>query len=119
MSSLSYFPINIEVTKRLIFYHIIYLYKLFTTDRLLDFLLDSLKEKRVSLHSIASSLALQAGIPKEDIVTLGNRASSTTFENHHRCEYFFCLASPTHLLLLILIRLKMSFLMLQNQNQQL
>lgn len=47
----------------------------------------STEEKRVSLRYIASSLALQLGIPKDDIVTKGNRASSTTFENHYRREH--------------------------------
>ncbi|KAG2192103.1 hypothetical protein INT47_005717 [Mucor saturninus] len=47
----------------------------------------STTEKRVSLRSVASSLALQSGIPKEDIVTMGNWASSTTFENHYRREH--------------------------------
>ncbi|KAI9018760.1 hypothetical protein CLU79DRAFT_705420 [Phycomyces nitens] len=47
----------------------------------------STSEPRVSLRSIASSLALQSGIPKEDIVTMGNWASSTTFENHYRREH--------------------------------
>ncbi|KAI7873164.1 uncharacterized protein EV154DRAFT_570337 [Mucor mucedo] len=46
----------------------------------------STKEKRVSVRSVASSLALQSGIPKEDIVTMGNWASSSTFENHYRRE---------------------------------
>ncbi|KAG2214757.1 hypothetical protein INT45_001353 [Circinella minor] len=47
----------------------------------------STDEKRVSLRSIASSLALQSGIPKDDIVTMGNWASSSTFENHYRREH--------------------------------
>lgn len=47
----------------------------------------STSEKRVSLRSIASSLALQSGIPKEDIITMGNWASSSTFENHYRREH--------------------------------
>ncbi|KAI9469121.1 MAG: hypothetical protein EXX96DRAFT_492231, partial [Benjaminiella poitrasii] len=33
------------------------------------------------------SLALRAGIPKDDIVTMDNWASSTTFENFHRREH--------------------------------
>ncbi|KAI7888889.1 uncharacterized protein EV154DRAFT_483659 [Mucor mucedo] len=33
---------------------------------------ESMKEKRVSVQSVASSLALQSGIPKEDRVTMGN-----------------------------------------------
>ncbi|KAG1456001.1 hypothetical protein G6F46_007803 [Rhizopus delemar] len=52
--------------------------------RLLRF---STTESRVSLRSIASSLALQAGIPKEDIVTMGNWSSSQTFEHHYRREH--------------------------------
>jgi hypothetical protein len=47
----------------------------------------SIDEKRVSLRSIASSLALQSGIHKDDIVTMGNWASSTTFENYYRREH--------------------------------
>ncbi|KAG2228546.1 hypothetical protein INT48_000313 [Thamnidium elegans] len=47
----------------------------------------STSENRVSIRSIVSSLALQVGIPKEDIVTLGNWTSSTTFENHYRREH--------------------------------
>ncbi|KAI8880158.1 hypothetical protein K501DRAFT_141891, partial [Backusella circina FSU 941] len=44
-------------------------------------------EPRVSLRSIASSLALAAGIPKEDVVTMGNWSNSQTFENHYRREH--------------------------------
>ncbi|KAG2190858.1 hypothetical protein INT47_001454, partial [Mucor saturninus] len=47
----------------------------------------STDEKRVSLRSIASSLVLQSGIPKDDIVTMGNWASSSTFENHYHREH--------------------------------
>ncbi|KAI9338902.1 hypothetical protein BD770DRAFT_306759, partial [Pilaira anomala] len=47
----------------------------------------STTEHRVSIRSIASSLALQVGIPKDDIVTLGNWASSLTFEQHYRREH--------------------------------
>ncbi|KAI9271649.1 hypothetical protein BDA99DRAFT_594773, partial [Phascolomyces articulosus] len=47
----------------------------------------STDEKRVSLRSIASSLALQSDIPREDIVTMGNWASSATFENHYHREH--------------------------------
>jgi hypothetical protein len=32
-------------------------------------------------------LALESGIPKEDIITMGNWVSSTTFENHYRREH--------------------------------
>ncbi|KAI8058853.1 hypothetical protein BDF21DRAFT_430126 [Thamnidium elegans] len=47
----------------------------------------STMEQRVSLRSIASSLALQSGIPKDDIVTIGNWSSSTIFEQHYRREH--------------------------------
>jgi hypothetical protein len=47
----------------------------------------STDEKGVSIRSIASSLALKSGIPKEDIITLGNWVSSSTFENHYRREH--------------------------------
>ncbi|KAG2234670.1 hypothetical protein INT48_005822 [Thamnidium elegans] len=47
----------------------------------------STMEQRVSLRSIASSLALQSGIPKDDIVTMGNWSSSTIFEQHYRREH--------------------------------
>ncbi|KAI8048741.1 uncharacterized protein B0P05DRAFT_480809, partial [Gilbertella persicaria] len=40
-------------------------------------------EPRLSLRS----LALQSGIPKENIVTMGNWSSSTIFEYHHRKEH--------------------------------
>ncbi|KAI9483323.1 MAG: hypothetical protein EXX96DRAFT_476876, partial [Benjaminiella poitrasii] len=40
-----------------------------------------------SIRFIASSLDLHAGIPKDDIVTMGNWASSTTFENFYRREH--------------------------------
>ncbi|OAD80531.1 hypothetical protein PHYBLDRAFT_138093 [Phycomyces blakesleeanus NRRL 1555(-)] len=42
----------------------------------------STSEPRVSLRSIASSLALQSDIPKADIVTMGHLTWSTTFEKH-------------------------------------
>ncbi|KAI8878749.1 hypothetical protein K501DRAFT_158420, partial [Backusella circina FSU 941] len=47
----------------------------------------STSESRVSIRSLASSLALQAGIPKNDIVTMGNWSNSTTFENHYCREH--------------------------------
>ncbi|KAI8875124.1 hypothetical protein K501DRAFT_280672 [Backusella circina FSU 941] len=47
-------------------------------------ILISTQESRATLRSIVSSLALQSGIPKDDIVNLGNWDSSTTFENHYR-----------------------------------
>ncbi|RCH96867.1 hypothetical protein CU097_013479 [Rhizopus azygosporus] len=47
----------------------------------------STTEPCVSLRPIASSLALKARIPKDDIVTMGNWPSSTGFENHYRREH--------------------------------
>ncbi|ORE00805.1 hypothetical protein BCV72DRAFT_218471, partial [Rhizopus microsporus var. microsporus] len=47
----------------------------------------STNEPRVNLRSLASSLALRAGIPVEDIVTLGNWSSSDVFHNHYRREH--------------------------------
>ncbi|KAI7898081.1 uncharacterized protein BX663DRAFT_546695 [Cokeromyces recurvatus] len=47
----------------------------------------STSEPRVSLRSIASSLALASGIPKDDVVTMGNWSNSSTFENHYRREH--------------------------------
>jgi hypothetical protein len=47
----------------------------------------STNEKRVSLRSIASSLALQSGILKDDVATMGNWAPSKTFEDHCRREH--------------------------------
>ncbi|CEG74253.1 hypothetical protein RMATCC62417_09492 [Rhizopus microsporus] len=47
----------------------------------------STTEPCVSLQSIASSLALKARIPKDDIVTMGNWPSSAIFENHYRREH--------------------------------
>ncbi|ORE11959.1 hypothetical protein BCV72DRAFT_192221, partial [Rhizopus microsporus var. microsporus] len=47
----------------------------------------SITEPRVSLRPIASSLALKTGIPKDDIVTMGNWPSSAVFENHYRREH--------------------------------
>jgi hypothetical protein len=44
----------------------------------------STPETNVSVRSVAASLALQRGVPLEDIITLGNWSSSTTFENHYR-----------------------------------
>ncbi|EIE78258.1 hypothetical protein RO3G_02962 [Rhizopus delemar RA 99-880] len=52
--------------------------------RLLRF---STSEPRVTLRSIASSFALQAGIPLDDVVTMGNWTSSKTFESHYRREH--------------------------------
>ncbi|RCH90285.1 hypothetical protein CU097_011345 [Rhizopus azygosporus] len=45
------------------------------------------KKPCVSLRSIASSLALKAGIPKDDTVTMGNWFPSAVFENHYRREH--------------------------------
>ncbi|KAG1393181.1 hypothetical protein G6F60_011647 [Rhizopus arrhizus] len=47
----------------------------------------STSEPRVNIRSIASSLALASGIPKEDVITIGNWANSETFENHYRREH--------------------------------
>ncbi|KAG2221841.1 hypothetical protein INT45_003555 [Circinella minor] len=47
----------------------------------------STSEPMVSLRSIASSLALASGVPKEDVVTMGNWSNSLTFENHYRREH--------------------------------
>jgi hypothetical protein len=56
----------------------------------------STDEKRVSLRSTASTLALQSDIPEEDVVTMTNWASSTTFENHFTAENIYQhLISPT------------------------
>ncbi|OBZ82413.1 hypothetical protein A0J61_09540 [Choanephora cucurbitarum] len=41
---------------------------------------------RVSVRSLASSLALCAGIPKEDIVIMGNYSGFQVFKNHYRRE---------------------------------
>ncbi|KAG2224150.1 hypothetical protein INT45_000165 [Circinella minor] len=47
----------------------------------------STSKPRVSLRCIASSLALASGVPKEDVVTMGNWSNSLTFENHYRREH--------------------------------
>ncbi|KAG1617878.1 hypothetical protein G6F44_013031 [Rhizopus delemar] len=47
----------------------------------------STSETRISIRLIASSLALSSGIPKEDVVTMGNWTNSSTFENHYRREH--------------------------------
>lgn len=44
-------------------------------------------KQRVSVRSFASSIALQRGLPVDDIQTLGNWATSTTFHNHYRREH--------------------------------
>ncbi|KAG2215403.1 hypothetical protein INT45_010423 [Circinella minor] len=49
----------------------------------------SMDEKRVSLRSIASLLALELGIPKDNIVTMSNWSSSSTFGNHYRREHLY------------------------------
>ncbi|CEJ04049.1 hypothetical protein RMCBS344292_18019 [Rhizopus microsporus] len=48
------------------------------------------EERNVSIRSIASSLTLRRGVPKEDIITLGNWTNSSTFENHYRQEHMPC-----------------------------
>ncbi|ORE22775.1 hypothetical protein BCV71DRAFT_252693 [Rhizopus microsporus] len=50
----------------------------------------STEERNVSVRTIASSLALCHGIPKEDSVILGNWTNSPTFENHYRREHMPC-----------------------------
>lgn len=47
----------------------------------------STTEKRVSLRSLGSSLAVQQGIPKDDVVTMGHWANSSTYEKHYRREH--------------------------------
>jgi hypothetical protein len=47
----------------------------------------STSESRVSVRSLASSLALQANIPLDDIQTLGNWTNSATFQQHYRREH--------------------------------
>ncbi|KAL7311792.1 hypothetical protein PS15m_009512 [Mucor circinelloides] len=42
----------------------------------------STSESRVSIRSLASSRALDQGVPLQDIVTLGNWVSADTFRNH-------------------------------------
>ncbi|KAL9542787.1 hypothetical protein PS6_009627 [Mucor atramentarius] len=41
-------------------------------------------ELNVSIRSLASSRALDLGVSRDRIVTLGNWASSSTFENHYQ-----------------------------------
>ena len=41
-------------------------------------------EPNVSIRSLASSRALDLGVSRDNIVTLGNWTSSTTFENHYQ-----------------------------------
>ncbi|CEP10240.1 hypothetical protein [Parasitella parasitica] len=41
-------------------------------------------EPNVSIRSLASSRALDLGVARENIVTLGNWTSSSTFENHYQ-----------------------------------
>ncbi|KAG1508258.1 hypothetical protein G6F52_011433 [Rhizopus delemar] len=47
----------------------------------------STSEPRVNVRSIASSLALASGIPREDVVTTSNWSNSQVFENHYRREH--------------------------------
>ncbi|KAI8067026.1 uncharacterized protein B0P05DRAFT_589775 [Gilbertella persicaria] len=49
-----------------------------------DFIKRCTSEPNVSIRAMASSRALDLGIPKDHIVTLGNWASSATFENHYQ-----------------------------------
>ncbi|KAI8879775.1 hypothetical protein K501DRAFT_139820, partial [Backusella circina FSU 941] len=47
----------------------------------------STTEPRVSVRSLVSSLALRAHISLDDIQTLGNWTTSTTFQQHYRGEH--------------------------------
>lgn len=44
-------------------------------------------EQRVNAWSLASSIALQRGLPVDDIQTLSKWATSTTFQSHHCREH--------------------------------
>ncbi|KAG1178037.1 hypothetical protein G6F36_010725 [Rhizopus arrhizus] len=52
-----------------------------------EFLALSSCESHISVRSVASSLALRLGIPEDDVITMGNWASSSTFEHHYRREH--------------------------------
>ncbi|KAI9007455.1 hypothetical protein CLU79DRAFT_685736, partial [Phycomyces nitens] len=41
----------------------------------------------VSVHSIASTLALERGMSLDDIVTLGNWSSCEVFQHHYNCNH--------------------------------
>ncbi|KAI8047161.1 uncharacterized protein B0P05DRAFT_481977, partial [Gilbertella persicaria] len=43
-------------------------------------------EPNVPIRSLASSRALDLGVSRDNIATLGNWASSSTFEHHHQCN---------------------------------
>ncbi|ORE21194.1 hypothetical protein BCV71DRAFT_277228, partial [Rhizopus microsporus] len=61
------------------------------------FVRKSTTEPRVSFQSIASSLALKVGIPKDGIVTMDIWSSSAVFENHYRREHLSLNSiSPAH-----------------------
>ncbi|KAG1174274.1 hypothetical protein G6F70_008742 [Rhizopus microsporus] len=61
------------------------------------FVRKSTTEPRVSFQSIASSLALKVGIPKDGIVTMNIWSSSAVFENHYRREHLSLNSiSPAH-----------------------
>ncbi|KAL7329798.1 hypothetical protein PS15p_212273 [Mucor circinelloides] len=49
-----------------------------------EFISLSTSESQVSIRSLASSRALDQGVPLQDIVTLGNWASADTFRNHYQ-----------------------------------
>jgi len=49
-----------------------------------DFIALCTSEPNVSIRSLASSRALDLGVSRDDIVTLGNWTSSSTFENHYQ-----------------------------------
>ncbi|KAI8978442.1 hypothetical protein BDB01DRAFT_837365 [Pilobolus umbonatus] len=57
----------------------------------------SSNEANVSLRYIASSLVLQSVIPKEDIVAIGNWASSKTSEHTIVVNFSFNAILPTHI----------------------
>ncbi|KAI8640251.1 hypothetical protein BD408DRAFT_321070, partial [Parasitella parasitica] len=49
-----------------------------------DFIALCTREPNVFIRSLASSRALDLGVSRDTIVTLGNRASSSTVENHYQ-----------------------------------
>ncbi len=52
-----------------------------------DFIALSTSESRVSIRSLASSAAMDNGVDLQDIVSLGNWASATTFKNHYQRDH--------------------------------
>lgn len=49
-----------------------------------EFISLSTSESRVSIRSLASSRALDQGVPMDHILTLGNWASSATLQDHYQ-----------------------------------